>query len=240
MPAFSYQSYILVVHCFHPGLHCPSFHVSQWVSHCAFISWGSVCCGKLSLETCMCWAQFTSSITLWVQEHLVAKLLCRSLRQADGNSTEVSGSRSELTWMIVTHHVWLIIKRLLSVSKPFPNLSYSLDAEEKYMYIQVPIEEKEQQIEQRKPYSPSTLLSPCFFPALFHFCAVSHPYALHISSPSLIPMLSKMPLSPISVLVFNRCESHWFMPGLNFVPIAYQIASAHTGNAKSVYRHTTC
>lgn len=72
---------------------------------------------------------------------------------------------------------------LLSVSKFFPNLSYSLDAEEKNIYIQVPIEEKEQQIEQRKSYSPSTLLYPCFFPAVFHFCAVSHPYALHIPPP---------------------------------------------------------
>lgn len=130
MPAFSYQSDISVVHCFHPGLHNPLFHVSQCVCHCAFISWGSACCGKLCLETSMCWAQFTSSITLWVQEYLVAKFPCRSLWQADGNSTEVSGSRSGLTWTIVTHHVWLITKRLLSVSKLFLNLSYSLEAEE--------------------------------------------------------------------------------------------------------------
>lgn len=84
----------------------------MWLSVCltVFYHLGYDCCRKQALENLH--IALSSTVILWIQVYLAAKLPWSCLHWADGNSIEVSWLGSELTWTIVTHQVWLIIKGL--------------------------------------------------------------------------------------------------------------------------------
>lgn len=209
----------------------------MWLGVCltVFYHLGYDCCRKQALENLH--IALSSTVILWIQVYLAVKLPWSCLHWADGNSIEVSWLGSELTWTIVTHQVWLIIKGLWV----FPSCSQF------YCTVWVPkkkkkksscqLMRKEQEKEHTDSCSPFTLLSPCFFSAIFPFFAISHPYSLRISLPSVIPTESKLLLSPIF--------QSWCPVDVSLIDLWWILSPRHARlfqqkcNAKSAYRHTT-
>lgn len=146
----------------------------MWLSVCltVFYHLGYDCCRKQALENLH--IALSSTVILWIQVYLAAKLPWSCLHWADGNSIEVSWLGSELTWTIVTHQVWLIIKGLWV----FPSCSqfYCTVWMPKKKKVKLSIDEKGTGKRTYRFlftfYPPLSLLLFCNFPLLRHFPSI--------------------------------------------------------------------